>query len=63
MQLEMFVNGAIPTTCNYCLQPLTPGQQPFHSTVSNRYFCDVFCAQDELDAQRIRADNMRKRMV
>lgn len=63
MQLELFANGAKPTHCNYCLQPFFPGVQLFHSKVSGRYFCDVFCAQDELDAQRIRADKLKARMM
>lgn len=61
MQMELsFANGHIPSHCNYCLQQLTGS--PFHSKTTNNYFCDVFCAQDELDSLRIKAENLKRRM-
>jgi hypothetical protein len=46
------LNGS-PTTCHYCGQPFPirdGDKEAFHSQETNRYFCDVFCAQDTLSA-------------
>lgn len=50
---SMYLMNGAPSNCQFCSQPFPIKEghrEAFHSRETNGYFCDVFCAQDALDA-------------
>jgi hypothetical protein len=64
--MSMYLLNGSPTSCKFCGNPfpIKDGhKEAFHSTQTNGYFCDVFCAQDELSAYAAASKKHKARLA